>query len=413
MAALTSQKVRASYEQVLHVDRDGGGNGATVVSVKDGDNGTTFAIVISTTKVAVGPPATLPATPDGTFHAHTASAGTVTASTNADEGVFENSGDCGISLLSPAANQCAVYMGDPDDNDDGGIIYDHADRGLQFRSCGSVAARFGTGGQLFINETTNAKMGGNGITINQGANDDEIFAFKSSDIAHGCTTYAETDTYSFHGKVSGANGGLNIAGFTETQNGVEIDAFVTTANTTKTTAGGSSIPVVVYAINGTGVSNCVDEQNIFSVHCFTGDSVKMRAAIDENGDLHNDGVVTAYDGIDDAVAVRAFDLTRGGKDVIQSQFDDWILANGPDLQTMKIVSPDSLSRKPFTHEEIKGRGFVNVTRLQKLHNGAIWQGRLLDQAIINTVRELMPGRFDEVLEKNMEDLGIGHVKLLH
>jgi len=51
MAALTSQKVRASYEQVLHVDRDGGGNGATLVSVKDGDNGTTF-FKISTNKIS-------------------------------------------------------------------------------------------------------------------------------------------------------------------------------------------------------------------------------------------------------------------------------------------------------------------------------------------------------------------------
>jgi len=51
MAALTSQKVRASYEQVLHVDRDGGGNGATLVSVKDGDNGTTF-FKVSTNKIS-------------------------------------------------------------------------------------------------------------------------------------------------------------------------------------------------------------------------------------------------------------------------------------------------------------------------------------------------------------------------
>ena len=42
MATLTGQTIAASYEQILHVDRDGGGNTSTLVNIKDGDNGTTF-----------------------------------------------------------------------------------------------------------------------------------------------------------------------------------------------------------------------------------------------------------------------------------------------------------------------------------------------------------------------------------
>jgi len=42
MAKLEGQTVAASYDQLLHVDRDGGGNSTTHVSVKDGDNDTTF-----------------------------------------------------------------------------------------------------------------------------------------------------------------------------------------------------------------------------------------------------------------------------------------------------------------------------------------------------------------------------------
>ena len=48
MAALGAQTVASSYEQILHVDRDGGGNTTTHVSVKDGDNGTTFGFTIAT-----------------------------------------------------------------------------------------------------------------------------------------------------------------------------------------------------------------------------------------------------------------------------------------------------------------------------------------------------------------------------
>ena len=47
MAALGSQTIASSYEQLLHVDRDGGGDTTTHVNVKDGDNGTTFGFTIA------------------------------------------------------------------------------------------------------------------------------------------------------------------------------------------------------------------------------------------------------------------------------------------------------------------------------------------------------------------------------
>ena len=53
MATLTGQSIASSYEQLLHVDRDGGGNGTTHVSVKDGDNGTTFPITLATDAVMI------------------------------------------------------------------------------------------------------------------------------------------------------------------------------------------------------------------------------------------------------------------------------------------------------------------------------------------------------------------------
>jgi len=53
MATLTGQTIASSYEQLLHVDRDGGGNTTTLVDVKDGDNGTTFALKLATDKVRI------------------------------------------------------------------------------------------------------------------------------------------------------------------------------------------------------------------------------------------------------------------------------------------------------------------------------------------------------------------------
>ncbi|WP_278357988.1 hypothetical protein, partial [Idiomarina abyssalis] len=56
MGALTGQSIASSYEQLLHVDTDGGGNTTTLVPVKDGDNGTTFALQLSTTTAVIDNP---------------------------------------------------------------------------------------------------------------------------------------------------------------------------------------------------------------------------------------------------------------------------------------------------------------------------------------------------------------------
>jgi hypothetical protein len=55
MASLTGQTIASSYEQLLHTDTDGGGNGNSLLSIKDGDNGTTFALKLATNKVEVIP----------------------------------------------------------------------------------------------------------------------------------------------------------------------------------------------------------------------------------------------------------------------------------------------------------------------------------------------------------------------
>jgi hypothetical protein len=47
MASLSNQTIGSSFEQLLHVDRDGGGDTTAHVNVKDGDNGTTFGFTIA------------------------------------------------------------------------------------------------------------------------------------------------------------------------------------------------------------------------------------------------------------------------------------------------------------------------------------------------------------------------------
>jgi len=55
-------------------------------------------------------------TPDGTLHVHTATAGSVTANTVADDLVVENSADGGLSILVPDASTSNVFLGSPTDS---------------------------------------------------------------------------------------------------------------------------------------------------------------------------------------------------------------------------------------------------------------------------------------------------------
>ena len=73
----------------------------------------TTTLVVDSTNNRVGMGT---ASPDGTTHIHTASAGSVTANTDADDLTVENSGNSGISILSPDANRSAIMLGHASDN---------------------------------------------------------------------------------------------------------------------------------------------------------------------------------------------------------------------------------------------------------------------------------------------------------
>jgi hypothetical protein len=53
MAKLEGQTIAASYDQLLHVDTEGGGNTTTLVPIKDGDNDTTFCLQLATTSALI------------------------------------------------------------------------------------------------------------------------------------------------------------------------------------------------------------------------------------------------------------------------------------------------------------------------------------------------------------------------
>jgi len=120
-------------------------------------------------------------------------------------------------------------------------------------------------GLLLLAETANTKMT-IGLTINQGANDDEIQAFKSSDVAHGITDQAETDTFGMMRKYSGAVGGLWIAGLSSQYHGIVLNGFYTSDYTDWNAHG--AVTLAAYKKSGTNIGNAHASQIIVAIRTY-------------------------------------------------------------------------------------------------------------------------------------------------
>ena len=148
---------------------------------------------------------------------------------------------------------------------------------------------------LYVNESANTGST-IGVTINQAANDDEIIAFKSSDIAHAYTTGGETDTYASMKKANATIGGLKITSIAEDaaeDQVTQIHSIGGTAMTTKTTSGVGLVDIYVSEHDGAnGLANITADGNIFSVRARIGGADLTRFMVDEDGDAYIFGAAT-------------------------------------------------------------------------------------------------------------------------
>jgi len=228
---------------------------------------------------------------------------------------------------------------------------------------------------IFVNDTANASMT-TGLTINQGAADNEILSLKSSDVAHGITSITETDTYGFMQKSTGATGALQIFGLGTTTVGLVLDGAHVTDDTTHTAAGAGIVYVRARLKSGTTVGAPGADANLFIV----ADNSGTRFIVDKEGDLFADGSgVTVYDEYDDVALLEAFDrisAQNGAKGYVESEFGVWTKYNEQTLIDLDILGG------PRMGMDESNRGLINYTGLARLHNGAIRQlAQRLTQAL--------------------------------
>ena len=213
------------------------------------------------------------------------------------------------------------------------------------------------------------------LNINGTSYDDNYIGLKSSDVAHGITGEVETDTYARFAKYTGGTGGLTIAGYTEDKIGVFIQGVVTNADTTHNSSAEAAVTVRANIKSGTSSANMSSNGNLFTVQS----GGNARFIVDQEGDLFADvSGVSGYDHYDDAHLVRAFDLSHG-KGVINSKFDKFVQYNHEKLADLGFVGREN---------DGKPNHFINVTGIQRLHNGAIWQQYEKHNQLLEAVYDL-------------------------
>jgi hypothetical protein len=343
------------------------------------------------------------------IHIKTADSG---ASVNADEDelVIEGSGNVGMAFLGSTGS---IVFGDSGVGRSGRILYDmgddYFDFGLNTVAGGATSRLYISSRGAFVGDVTNAQQG-IGMTLNQGANDDMALALKSSDIAHGMTgggpppagTAVETDTYFFIQKSSATLGGASVSAFAEdgALNGrvLNLVGYGGTATTAKSTSGHGVVSVHAGEHNGSaGRAAFASNSNLFSVSSNDADGNQyVQFIVDLEGDIHYNGSdAGAYDEYEDAQLTRALDLSQK-KGIIDSKFDKFIAYNHEKLAELELVGRE---------ENGEPNHFVNLTGMQRLHNGAIWQQYEKHHNLLNAVYELAvksvgKDEADAILEKN-------------
>ena len=239
---------------------------------------------------------------------------------------------------------------------------------LNISTAGTARMEVLAGGIVYIGAAATPSYANmtTGLVLDQGAADNEIFAMKSSDIAHGMTSVTETDTYGQYGKNSATVGGLFIGGYSEVNQGLVLAGYAVTPDTTspRSTSSGGVIYLQCLKKSGAGAGAIGADGNMVAV----GDGTTTRFVLDSDGDSHQD-VGTAWTNFDthDDVALLeavAYALAREG-DPLREAFVASLEENRACLE--------GLPGKRIVSFNDDGHHFVNMSRLSMLHTGAIRQ----------------------------------------
>jgi len=209
-----------------------------------------------------------------------------------------------------------------------------------------------------LNETSNACVVV-GMTINQGANDTEIMAFKSSDVAHGVTSIAETDTYGSISKWSGDIGGMRMVGITETAIGAVLTGIGGSDSANQNSSANAYIILQAAKSSGSSIGAVGTNANLVVIRDYT----TTTFCFDKEGSAHAEVEWTTFDEYDDVALLSDLEeALLANQDPVKEGFSDFLRYNRDALERARIVNFGD-----------NGKAMVNFTRLSMLLVGAVRQ----------------------------------------
>jgi hypothetical protein len=294
-----------------------------------------------------------------------------------------------LTLANDANNRVVTAVGDGSVNGEANLTFD----GSTLTALTGVEI-VQTDGEHFLGDTANGGAT-QGITINQAATDDQILTFKSSDVAVNSSGFGvETDTFGFFKKVSAAEGGLRMDGFSEGTTGLGAISMHETQPSASPGTSVSTSAIISSALVYTDDYGYDADSLIWGLRRITdGGSWRSIMFVDEDGDIHLDGTSndSAFDADDDALLCRSLDLMRASKNVIRSEFDSWTIDHKSALEDAGIISKIDPEDPDHWEDGKLSDPMVNITQLQRLHNGAIWQQRAMFETMKQVADEMLPG----------------------
>lgn len=200
---------------------------------------------------------------------------------------------------------------------------------------------------------------GNGTSLpsailDQGAADLEALIIRSTDVVHGFTSDTDASSYGTFRKSSPTNGGLAIAGYTETTTAMNLNAQYTTGDTAKTTSAGGALIITANKLSGSTAGAMGANDNAVVIRNNTGTRIIFTA----EGQMYFHGAAAAsFDEWDDIALARSLDLTLKKPGLIETAWDAFVSYRRDDLERAGILDGE----------------FVNANKHLQLLNGVSWQ----------------------------------------
>ena len=264
-----------------------------------------------------------------------------------------------IQVLGAANDETVgLYFGRPSSDYAGWFNY-HLDTDvIDFATGVAVRMRLNSSSALFLGDDANGGMT-SGITINQGAADNEAFALKSSDVGHGITTRAETDTYFSMSKYDAHGGVMSRAITGDGTVGWLMRVHAPAVDSDKDSGATGLFMVDARKNNGTGDTAPDADSNLV---VFTAQG-QAKFIFDMEGQGHSVLAWTTFDAHDDIAVIN--DLEN---EMLEFDGSPERTKRRHMLEEMGVIGKDS-----WHMEDGRPKAMVNQSKLQMLHHGALMQ----------------------------------------